>query len=130
MAERSSPTVLQLRFKLRVSPNAVLAHSAEAAKKIASAEGLIWKIWVVEQEQREMGGVYLFASREAAAAYLNHPIIQGLCSNPAVISTDSQIWEIDSFLSALTRGPLEDIRLEGQLREAVMAGGRYAEFND
>ena len=123
MSEKTSPgyALLHLRFKLRVSPDVVLAHSRDAANRIASLDGLIWKVWLLEREQREMGGLYLFASREAAVAYLNHPIIQALCSNPAVVSTDSQIWEVESSLSALTRGPLEDIRMEEQ--EAVMAGG-------
>src|ERR1700755_3590003 len=93
MSQNASPgcAVLHLRFKLRVSPDVVLAHSREAANKVASVDGLIWKIWLVEQDQREMGGMYLFASREAAMAYLNHPIIEALYSNPAVVSTDSQI---------------------------------------
>ena len=122
MGERTSPTVLHIRVKLRVPPDVVLAQSCEAAEKIAQLEGLIWKIWVVEREQREMGGVYLFASREKAVAYLDHPIVQALCSNPAVIATDSQIWNVESSLSCITRGPLGSVRAEEQ--ELVMAGGR------
>jgi hypothetical protein len=124
MSEKTSPgyNVLHLRFNLRVPPDPVLAHSGEAANKIASVEGLIWKIWLVERERREMGGVYLFASRENAVGYLNHPIIEALYSNPAVISTDCQIWEVESSLSAQTRGPVEDVRVDEQ--ELVTAGGR------
>ena len=124
MSEKTSPgyTVLHLRFNLRVPPDLVLAHSGEAANKIAAVEGLIWKIWLVERERREMGGVYLFASRENAVGYLNHPIIEALYSNPAVISTDCQIWEVESSLSALTRGPVEDVRVDE--KELVTAGGR------
>ena len=122
MAERTSPTVLHIRVKLRVPPDVVLEQSREAAEKIAQLEGLIWKIWAVEREQREMGGVYLFASREKAVAYLDHPIVQALCSNPAVIATDSQIWNVESSLSEITRGPLGSVRAEEQ--ELVMAGGR------
>jgi hypothetical protein len=108
-------TVLHLRFKLRVSPDVVLAHSREAATAIASLEGLIWKIWVVQKEQFEMGGIYLFTNREIAEAYLNHPVIQALRSNPAVVSTQSQLWDVESSLSALTRAPLPDI--SGQYSE-------------
>lgn len=124
MSEKTSPgyTVLHLRFKLRVSPDVVLAHSRDAAERIASVDGLIWKIWLVERERREVGGVYLFASRENALSYLNHPIIEALCSNPAVVSTDSQIWEVESALSAITRGPLEHAQVIEQ--ELVLAGGR------
>ena len=66
MSEKSATayTVLHLRFKVRVPPDILLGHSREAANVIASVEGLIWKIWVLQKEEFEMGGIYLFASRE------------------------------------------------------------------
>ncbi|HTM18820.1 MAG TPA: YdhR family protein [Terracidiphilus sp.] len=124
MEEKTSPgyIVLHLRFNLRVSPDVVLAHSRDAATKVAAVEGLIWKIWLVERDRREMGGLYLFADRESAVGYLNHPIIEALCSNPAVVSMDCQVWNVEESLSALTRGPLADVRVGQQ--ELVMTGGR------
>ena len=126
MSEKSatSYTVLHLRFKLRVQPDVFLAHSREAATTIASAEGLLWKIWVLKQEESEIGGIYLFANRKMAEAYLNHPVIQAVRSNPAVVSTQSQFWDVESSLSALTRGPLRDTRAQISQPEALMAGGR------
>lgn len=126
MSEKSACTyaVLHLCFKLRVPPHVLLAQSREAATIIASVEGLIWKIWVLQDEESEMGGVYLFANREAAEAYLNHPVIQALCSNPAVVSTQSQLWEVEGFLSATTRAPLRDIRVQYSEPDALMAGGQ------
>ena len=126
MSEKSatSYTVLHLRFKLRVQPDVFLAHSREAATTIASAEGLLWKIWVLKQEESEIGGIYLFANRKTAEAYLNHPVIQAVLSNPAVVSTQSQFWDVESSLSALTRAPLRDTRGQISELEALMAGGR------
>src|SRR5437879_452914 len=46
-------TVLHLRFKLRVPPDVLLAQSQEAATIIASVEGLIWKMWVLQKEEFE-----------------------------------------------------------------------------
>jgi len=125
MSEESVTTyaVLHLRIKLRVSPPALLAQSREVASVAASVEGLIWKIWILQEEQFEMGGVYLFADREAAEAYLNHPIVQVLTSDPAVVSTQSQLWDVENSLSALTRAPLPDIRGESE-PHALMVGGR------
>ena len=102
MSENSATTytVLHLRFKLRVPPHVLLAHSREAARIISSVEGLIWKIWVLQEEEFEMGGIYLFANRETAEAYLNHPVIQVVRSNPAVVSSQSQLWDVESALSA------------------------------
>lgn len=99
-------TVLHLRFKLRVSPGGFLAQSQEAATKIAGVEGLIWKIWILQEEAFEIGGMYLFATREAAEAYLKHPVILAVCSNPAVVSTERQLWDVESSLSVLTRAPV------------------------
>jgi len=126
MSEKSATTytVLHLRFKLRVPPQVLLAHSREAATIIAAAEGLIWKIWVLQEEEFEMGGIYLFANRESAEAYLNHPVIQAVCRNPAVISTQSQLWNVESSLSALTRGPLRDIFEQHAEPDALIAGGQ------
>ncbi|HKR82662.1 MAG TPA: YdhR family protein [Terriglobales bacterium] len=125
MPEKSVATyaVLQLRFQLRVPPRALLAQSREVASVTASVEGLIWKIWVLQEEQFEMGGIYLFADREAAEAYLNHPLVQVLTSNPAVVSSQSHLWGVESSLSALTRAPLPAIRVESE-PHALMVGGR------
>src|SRR3569833_3093185 len=126
MSENASTAyaVLYLRFKLQVSPDDLLAQSRKAASAIAAVEGLIWKVWLVQEQGSEIGGVYLFASREAATAYLNHPVIQGLCSNPAVIASGSQIWDVETSLSAITRAPLPEIQQQVNEPYAVMAGGQ------
>jgi hypothetical protein len=126
MSEKSASThtVLHLRFKLRVTPDVMFAHSREAATIIASVEGLIWKIWVWRKEEFEMGGIYLFANRETAEAYLNHPVVQAVCRHPAVVSTQSQLWDVESSLSALTRAPLRDICVQHSEPDALVAGGQ------
>ena len=126
MSEKSATTytVLHLRFKLRVPPHGLLTHSREVATTIASVEGLIWKIWVFEEEEFEMGGIYLFANRETAEAYLHHPVIQAVRSNPAVVSTQSQLWEVESSLSALTRAPLQGLYVQDSEPAALVAGGQ------
>ena len=126
MSEKSATTytVLHLRFKLRVPPDVLLAQSREAATIIASVEGLIWKIWVFQEKEFEMGGIYLFANRESAEAYLNHPIVQAVRLNPNVVSTQSQLWNVESSLSAVTRAPLQGFWVQSSEPHAMMAGGR------
>ena len=124
MSEKSTYIVLHLSFKLRVPPHLLLAESREAASFIATVESLIWKIWIFQEEAFEMGGMYLFANREAAEAYLNHPIVQAVRLNPNVISTHSQLWNVENSLSFLTRAPLGDAPVQTQEPEALFAGGR------
>ncbi len=92
--------------------------------KIASAEGLIWKIWTLQQEELEIGGIYLFETRDAARAFLQHPSTQALRENPVVISLEAQMWEVESSLSQITRAPLNPVRLGLSEVLASIAGGR------
>ncbi len=126
MSEKSATTytVLHLRFKLRVPPDILLAQSREAINTIASVEGLIWKIWLLRPEDFAVGGMYLFANRETAEAYLTHPVIQAVYSNPAVVSHHSELWDVESSLSAVTRAPLRDTCVQYSEADAVMAGGQ------
>jgi hypothetical protein len=126
MSEKSATTytVLHLRFKLRVPPDVLLAKSWEAASFIATVEGLIWKIWISQEEAFAMGGIYLFANRETAEAYLNHPIVQALRLNSSVVSTESQLWDVENSLSAITRAPLRGFFARFSEPDALMAGGR------
>ena len=126
MSENSATSyaVLHLRFKLRVPPNDLHAKNREAAPIIASVEGLIWKIWVSQQEEFEMGGIYLFANRETAEAYLNHPVTQAVRSNPAVVSTRSQLWDVERALSALTWAPLRETSVQSSEAAPLVAGGQ------
>jgi hypothetical protein len=125
MTQKSSTTctVLHLRFKLRVPSKVLLAECREAATEIAAVEGLIWKIWLFREQEFEIAGMYLFANRAAAEAYRNHSIIQAVRTNPVVVSSQSELWEVESSLSALTRAPLPDICLQSSEPHALMAGG-------
>lgn len=124
MSEKSAYTVLHLRFKLRVPPAVFLSHSRETATRIASTEGLIWKIWITQAEKSETGGIYLFANRKTAEAYLNLPLIQSVRNNPAVVSSESQLWDVESSLSAITRAPLQDLCAQFSEAAALLTGGR------
>jgi hypothetical protein len=126
MSEKPATTyaVLHLRFKLRAPPNILLAQCRETATIIGSVEGLIWKIWVFQEKEFEMGGFYLCANRQAAEAYLNHPVIQAVRSNPAVVSAQSQLWDVESSLSAVTRAPLQSFFSKYSESDALMAGGQ------
>lgn len=122
-AKSATHAILHLRFKLRMPPDVFLAHSRGVAAAIASVEGLIWKIWVSREDKFEMGGMYLFANRETAEAYLKHSVFQAAYSSPAVLSCESQLWDVESSLSALTRAPLPDTRGQHSELDPVLTGG-------
>jgi len=107
-AERSqpmSPNVnLQIQFDLRCTPAEFRAHADQVASVIAAVPGLLWKIWILDQEHSRGGGVYLFADRAAATAYLEGPIVSRLRGNPAVAGIDVRLFEVIEGPSVITRG--------------------------
>jgi len=99
-----STTILHVRTTSRTSPSAILAGAGESARAIASVAGLIWKVWLVDEAAGELGGVYLFASRAQAQAYVDGPILERLRSDPRVARVTHRLWDTHA-LSAVTRAP-------------------------
>jgi hypothetical protein len=99
-----STTILHVRTTTRTSPNAILAGAAAQARAIATVPGLIWKVWILDEAAAELGGVYLFASRDEAQAYVDGPFLEHLRRDPRVVEVGHRMWDTHA-LSALTRAP-------------------------
>jgi hypothetical protein len=100
-----SPKVnLQIQFDLRCTPAEYRGLAEHVASAIAAVPGLLWKVWIVDEERARGGGVYLFADRAAATAYLDGPIIAQLRGNPAVAGIEVRLFDVLEGPSAITRG--------------------------
>lgn len=99
-----SPKVsLQIQFDLR-SPAEYREIADHVAGAIAGVPGLLWKIWILDEERSRGGGVYLFEDRAAAMAYLEGPIVARLRGNPAVSGVEVTLFEVLDGPSVVTRG--------------------------
>jgi hypothetical protein len=100
-----SPKVnLQIQFDLRCTPAEYRDLADHVAGAIASVPGLLWKVWIVDEEHRRGGGNYLFADRAAASAYLEGPIVSRLRENPAVARVEVRLFDVIDGPSVITRG--------------------------
>src|SRR5919106_2688998 len=77
-----SGTVLQVNFKLNVPPAEYEQTVTPMADAIAKVDGLRWKVWILNQEEREAGGLYLFEDEPSCAAFLAGPLAAALKSAP------------------------------------------------
>lgn len=105
-----SKTILQINYKIN-SPRA--DHTAlvtPMAEPIASAPGLVWKIWLMNEADHEAGGIYLFESREAAEGFANSPAVKDFVAHPMISSVSAKLFEPDEALSKVTRGPLVEVQ--------------------
>jgi hypothetical protein len=78
----------------------------ERAHQIAEWPGLQWKIWIAEPSQLLYGGIYLFEDENSAIAYLKSPIVDSIQALPGVSDFAAHLFDINSPLTAVTRGPL------------------------
>lgn len=64
-------TVLQLHFAFNGPFGQEMSEQLQGlAESINQEPGFIWKVWTESEQNKEAGGVYLFASEETARAYL------------------------------------------------------------
>ena len=74
------------------------------AESIAQEPGLIWKIWTENTATHEAGGIYLFADRASAEAYLamHTARLKGF----GVPQVNGKLFDVNPDLSAIDRAPL------------------------
>ena len=100
-----SQTIVQLNYKVTTSVDEHMPLIEPAAEPIAAQPGLIWKIWLRNDAEHEVGGIYLFESLEAAQAYLNSPIVKGL-THPTIHNVSVKLFEPMEAMSQITHAPI------------------------
>ena len=99
--------LLQVNFKFSIPRADLEAAMLQAAQPIADSPGLRWKVWLMNESEREAGGLYLFESDAAAQSYLAGPIVAALKSNPVVSNVSAKVFDVLERHTAITRGPIK-----------------------
>ncbi len=98
--------ILQINFKLNVSSAEYRKIAESVAQAIADAPGLVWKIWLLNEQDAEAGGIYLFQDKQSLSAYLCSPIIGQIKSLPQLREISAKYFETMPELTVVTRGPI------------------------
>ena len=106
-----SQKILTINFKYHVTKKEFEQMSTHASHAIADVPGCQWKIWVVNDEQKEAGGVYLFNDEESMKNYKSGPIIAAILSNPAFSDFDLKEQDILKEQSEITHAPLSEVSI-------------------
>lgn len=101
-----SQALVQINVKFAVKNRGSNEDPSEVARVIAAQPGLIWKIWLRNEEAGEGGGWYLFESRAAAEDYLNGELVTKFRANPAFSEVSIKTFDIAEGASRITRGPI------------------------
>ena len=101
-----SQQILQVNMNFSIPRADLEAAWLGVAQPIADTPGLIWKVWLLNEKEKEAGGIYLFESEEAASAYVSSPIVAALKASPAVSNISAKMFGVLGDHSAITRGPV------------------------
>ncbi len=108
--------IVQVNYRRPDMPQAEweARYTPERARQFLAVDGLQWKAWLDGSDERRAGGIYLFADRKAAEAYVNGPIVARMKANPDVSELDIRIFDVRQNMSEITRAPLPSLALAAE----------------
>jgi hypothetical protein len=99
--------MLQINYGLTVPVDQYTQMAGGAAHLIAQVDGLRWKIWIVNEAEREAGGFYHFDTKASAEAFVNGPIIANLRAAPFATGVVVKGFDYVEGLTDVCHGPVE-----------------------
>ena len=101
-----SGRILQLNFKYSVTAAEYEGAVSPLAGQFAALDGLRWKVWMINEDEGEAGGIYLFDSEASVKAYLEGPLAAMVVSHPALSEFSVKQIDVMDAVTAVTRGPV------------------------
>ena len=102
-----SETIMQLNFKYDVSAEEYQGAVEPLAPEFAALPGLRWKIWMINPEEGEAGGIYMFEQERDLQAFLDSELAATVISHPALRDFSVKRFEVMADLTTVTRGPVK-----------------------
>jgi hypothetical protein len=101
-----SGRLLQLNFKFSVSGAEYEEAVGPLADDFAALDGLIWKVWMINEDDGEAGGIYLFEDEASVQAFLDGPLAAGVINHPALSEFSVKEFDVMAGVTKVTRGPV------------------------
>ncbi len=99
-----SAAIVQINFRFNVPADQLTDGANDKAEVFNSVDGLLWKIWLINETEQATGGIYLFENRDKAQAYADGDLVADLRSRwPDV---DVRVFDVMEQPSRITRAPL------------------------
>ncbi|MBT8381164.1 MAG: YdhR family protein [Ignavibacteriaceae bacterium] len=101
-----SEILLQVNFDFSVSKEEYQKAVAPLADKFAELPGLRWKVWILNSENSEAGGIYMFENQASVDEYLAGPLAKIVTTHPALSNFSIKQFAIMEDVTKITRGPI------------------------
>ena len=93
-------------FTYSVSREEYESMAAQLAQAFAEVPGCLWKIWLIDPENKQAGAVYLFKDDESLQNFKASPLVASVLAHPALSNFDLKEREILTEISMITHAPL------------------------
>jgi hypothetical protein len=107
-----SQRILITRFSYNLTTNEFRALTSSVAQPFAEVSGCIWKIWLIDEQKKEAGAVYLFQDQKTLDEFKASPLVASVLSHPALSNFNFRETDIVKDASLITKAPLMDALVE------------------
>lgn len=101
-----SEKILQLNFKFNVSKKEYVDAVSPLANDFSAVPGLQWKVWLMNETNREAGGIYLFDDETTLESFIAGPLAAKVKNHPALSNMSVKQFDILERETTTTRGPI------------------------
>jgi len=99
-------TILITKFNFSISIEDLKKIMPSVAPEFSEIPGCYWKIWLMNEDHKEAGGIYLFESSTELEQYLKSDLFASVVNNPAFSDLQTSTFHIMEPASAITGAPL------------------------
>jgi len=102
-----SQQILQVNFTFGMSKAEYEQACLPLAPDVANFPGLRWKVWIMNEAEREAGGIYLFDDETSLQSFIEP--LNDILDAPGFSDIHMKTFDILEALTLITRGPLQEI---------------------
>ena len=98
--------LLDISFAYNISADELRTELAPLAEQFAATDGLVWKLWAIDEENSRFSGKLLFADAGVMQAFLDGELAAALMAHPALSDFAVTPYSVMAPESRQTRGPI------------------------
>ena len=112
-----SKKIFTTKFTYNIASEELKKIMPAVAAKFSQIPGCIWKIWIINEENNEAGGVYLFESLSELDQYINSALFSSVAKNPAFSNLQINSFDVSETASAITGAPSIQSKFESKTND-------------
>ena len=106
MEQKNTKKVFTAKYNYSMPTEELKKITSSVAPEFLEIPGLCWKIWLLNEDRKEAGGVYLFESATDLEQFLNSKLLAALRNNPAISNLQTDTFGVAEAQSLITNAPL------------------------